>query len=141
MSLAKARRRAYEKLATGCADRHWEPEGGDEEGAETARVEMDRPEHKGSEQEGGQEGQGGGIDAAGRIDHGQVAALVAGDEFGRRHVMGTGVGRFIQGELVAEAPGDNTHPQDCQSEGKSAQSWALITQLGGLWDRHLTLAR
>ena len=41
--------------------------------------------------------------------------------------------------LYRESPRKDTHPQACQSDGESAQSWTLFTQSGGLWNRHLAL--
>ena len=66
-------------------------------------------------------------------------ALFAGEQLGGRHGVRGGARRLVQGKLVAETPGEDTKAQECQSDGKGAQSWSLVTQLGGVWDLHRAL--
>ncbi len=69
----------------------------------------------------------------------QGAAIIAREKLGRRHMAGDRMRRIVQRQLVPKAPRKDTHPQDSQSYGESAQSWTLITQSGRLWDQHRNL--
>jgi len=85
-------------------------------------------EGAGSQEERGEEGQGARGGERVRVSHRKSAALVAGEQLGRRHVVGYSAGRIVEGKLVFETPCEDADAQEQKSRREGAQDRTLLTQ-------------
>lgn len=100
--------------------------GSSESGAEGASAGAEAVAHEGDERQqeqaerGRQVHQGDGAD----LHESEGATFFAGEQLGFRHAVGDGVGRIVEGELVAEAPAEDAATQQHQTERETAQAQA-----------------